>query len=268
MKKIIAANWKMNKDRAQSRAAAEELASGLAGRKAERTVMIFPPFLSIAEVSKALGGCADTVVGAQNFYPAESGAYTGEISLAMLADAGASWVLVGHSERRHILHESDVFLAQKTQFALSRNFGVVFCIGETLEERESGKLADVLTRQISQGLSAVFDMPAIFCRKSSLLPTSPSGPLARVRSPVTEKCLRRMPRSRRFLLRNPVIFPFCPFSMAAVSSPPMRRPCLPLPMWTDCWWVEPPLRPKVFLTLSMRKRYSSLRVLEGFACSL
>ncbi|MBR3665103.1 MAG: triose-phosphate isomerase [Desulfovibrio sp.] len=173
MKKIIAANWKMNKDRAQSRAAAEELASGLAGRKAERTVMIFPPFLSIAEVSKALGGCADTVVGAQNFYPAESGAYTGEISLAMLADAGASWVLVGHSERRHILHESDVFLAQKTQFALSRNFGVVFCIGETLEERESGKLADVLTRQISQGLSAVFDMPSNLLQEKLIIAYEP-----------------------------------------------------------------------------------------------
>ena len=173
MKKIIAANWKMNKDRAQSRAAAEELASGLAGRKAERTVMIFPPFLSIAEVSKALGGCADTVVGAQNFYPAESGAYTGEISLAMLADAGASWVLVGHSERRHILHERDVFLAQKTQFALSRNFGVVFCIGETLEERESGKLADVLTRQISQGLSAVFDMPSNLLQEKLIIAYEP-----------------------------------------------------------------------------------------------
>ena len=173
MKKIIAANWKMNKDRAQSRAAAEELASGLAGRKAERTVMIFPPFLSIAEVSKALGGCADTVVGAQNFYPAESGAYTGEISLAMLADAGASWVLVGHSERRHILHESDVFLAQKTQCALSRNFGVVFCIGETLEERESGKLADVLTRQISQGLSAVFDMPSNLLQEKLIIAYEP-----------------------------------------------------------------------------------------------
>ena len=173
MKKIIAANWKMNKDRAQSRAAAEELASGLAGRKAERTVMIFPPFLSIAEVSKALGGCADTVVGAQNFYPAESGAYTGEISLAMLADAGASWVLVGHSERRHILHESDVFLAQKTQFALSRSFGIVFCIGETLEERESGKLADVLTRQISQGLSAVFDMPSNLLQEKLIIAYEP-----------------------------------------------------------------------------------------------
>jgi len=112
-------------------------------------------------------------VGAQNFYPAESGAYTGEISLAMLADAGASWVLVGHSERRHILHESDVFLAQKTQFALSRNFGVVFCIGETLEERESGKLADVLTRQISQGLSAVFDMPSNLLQEKLIIAYEP-----------------------------------------------------------------------------------------------
>ena len=159
MKKIIAANWKMNKDRAQARATAEELASGLAaGRASGRSVMVFPPFLAIAEVSKVLGGCADTVVGAQNFYPAESGAYTGEISLAMLADAGANWVLVGHSERRHVLHESDSLLAQKTQYALSRQFGVVFCIGETLEEREAGKLTDVLTRQISQGLSGVLDL--------------------------------------------------------------------------------------------------------------
>ncbi|MCR5812950.1 MAG: triose-phosphate isomerase [Desulfovibrio sp.] len=174
MKKIIAANWKMNKNRAQARATAEELASGLsAGKPADRTVMVFPPFLAIAEVNTVLGGRAGTLVGAQNFYPAESGAYTGEISLAMLADAGASWVLVGHSERRHVLHESDSFLAQKTQYALRQQFGVVLCIGETLEERESGRLSDVLTRQIEQGLSGVLGMSKSLLQEKLIIAYEP-----------------------------------------------------------------------------------------------
>lgn len=154
MTKIIAANWKMNKIRSEAEETAKVLGQAIRDKKvpADRTVMVFPPYLSLPNVSKALSGCEKTLVGAQNFYPEESGAFTGEISLPMIHDAGADWVLVGHSERRHILMESDAFIAKKTQYALEHGFGVVLCIGETLEERESGKLGDVLGRQLSTAL--------------------------------------------------------------------------------------------------------------------
>ena len=152
MQKIIAANWKMNKLSADASRTAQELKAGLAkGVPAERKVFVFPPFLALGLVHAEVGN--QVVVGGQNFYPASQGAYTGEVALDMLKDCGASFVLVGHSERRHILHESDAFIAQKTLYALQQGFGVMLCIGETLAEREAGKLREVLQRQLSTALT-------------------------------------------------------------------------------------------------------------------
>ena len=92
--------------------------------------------------------------GAQDVWPAVEGAFTGEISPRMLQDAGAVWVLTGHSERRHVLGESDELVGRKTAFALEQGLKVMFCIGEKLEERESGQLEDVLRRQLDSGLPA------------------------------------------------------------------------------------------------------------------
>ena len=164
MAKIIAANWKMNKLRSEAEDVAKVLGQAIRDKKvpADRTIMVFPPYLSLPPVAKALEGCERTLVGAQNFYPEESGAFTGEISLPMIQDAGAHWVLVGHSERRHILMESDEFIAKKTKYALDHGFGVVLCIGETLEEREGGKLNEVLARQISTALEPLpFDVQTL-----------------------------------------------------------------------------------------------------------
>ncbi len=152
MRTIIAANWKMNKTRAQAEAVAAEVAASLKEQPVQgREVIIFPPATSLDCVSQASQGLYET--GIQNFYPAEDGAYTGEISPAMVHDAGGTWALVGHSERRHIFMEPDALIAEKVNFALAHDLKVMLCVGETLEEREADQLRTVLLRQITSGVS-------------------------------------------------------------------------------------------------------------------
>lgn len=175
MKKIFAANWKMYKDRQQCAETASELLALVrehdhnaahAGHEChdehctchhneQREVIVFPQFMGLHAVAMVFGGAADFSVGAQNMYPAAEGAFTGEISPAMLHDARAKWVLVGHSERRHLLGEQDDFVGKKTAFALEQGFNVILCIGETLAEREAGALEQVLTRQLDLALKNV-----------------------------------------------------------------------------------------------------------------
>ncbi|HJA79194.1 triose-phosphate isomerase [uncultured Desulfovibrio sp.] len=155
MPKIIAANWKMYKTRAEARETAAALARLLTEKRTDRQVIVYPPFTAIAEAAAALDGLACAAVGAQDVYPAAEGAFTGEISPRMLTDAGATWVLTGHSERRHVLQESDELVGRKTAFALANGLCVMLCIGETLKERESGCLREVLQRQLQAGLAEV-----------------------------------------------------------------------------------------------------------------
>ena len=132
MQKIIAANWKMYKTRAEAAQTARDLAEALAdGTPHDRLVLVFPPFTDITVVAEA---------------------FTGEISAEMLRDAGATWVLAGHSERRHVFGESDELVARKTAFALTQGFKVMLCVGEMLHEREAGQLGDVLARQLATAL--------------------------------------------------------------------------------------------------------------------
>lgn len=153
MQKIIAANWKMYKTRPEAAQTVAELTQALAGGTPhDRLVLIFPPFTSVDVVAAAFRDKKNLAVGGQNFYPVEQGAFTGEISTAMLKNAGATWVLVGHSERRHVFSESDELVARKTAFALEQGFKVMLCVGETLQEREAGQLRDVLSRQLSSAL--------------------------------------------------------------------------------------------------------------------
>ena len=175
MSKIIAANWKMNKGCQEAEDAAKKIEAAVSAGSvlADRTLMIFPPFVSLAVVAKHVSHCSRTFVGAQNFYPKESGAFTGEISLPMIAESGAKWVLVGHSERRHILGESDAFIAEKTRYALEHDFGVMLCIGETLEERESGHLRDVFVRQLETALLPLKTLPKATLQTSLMIAYEP-----------------------------------------------------------------------------------------------
>lgn len=156
MRNLIAANWKMHKTRAEARDLARALADALAVAPASPSaeVVLFPPFTAFEAVREGLGE-AKIGFGGQDVYPAESGAFTGEISPGMLLDAGCSWVLTGHSERRHILGESSVLVGEKTAFALKRGLCVILCVGESLAEREAGRLEDVLQAQLADGLANV-----------------------------------------------------------------------------------------------------------------
>ncbi len=154
MKTIIAANWKMYKTRSEATETCRDLAHRLESLKTDRLVLVFAPFTALATAADELRPFAS--VGAQDVYPALEGAFTGEISPAMIKDCGASWVLTGHSERRHILHESSDFVGQKTAFALREGLSVMLCIGETLAEREARQLEKVL---ISQLEPAIRDLP-------------------------------------------------------------------------------------------------------------
>ena len=156
MKKLMAANWKMYKTGTEAVATVKEMAEKLQGKAPEgREIIVFVPFTALEKASEAMGAIEGASTGAENVYPALEGACTGEISPSMIKACGASWVLTGHSERRHILGESDSFVGEKTAFALENGLRVMLCIGETLEEREAGLLRNVLERQLKLGLKGV-----------------------------------------------------------------------------------------------------------------
>lgn len=159
MKKLMAANWKMFKLRSEARETATELASLIKGKvPADREVLLIPSLPSTHGVYTALGKGAEGVhVGAQNLYPAEEGAYTGEVSPAMLKDLGVTHALAGHSERRHVLGETDELVRQKTAYGLQQGLIMILCIGEKIEERKAGDVETVLSRQMEIGLK---DIPA------------------------------------------------------------------------------------------------------------
>jgi len=160
MRTIIAANWKMFKTRAEALATARDLSARLSQRPAhEREVVVFAPFTALSAAAEGFAG-SSVATGAQDVYPAAEGAFTGEISPAMIQECGASWVLAGHSERRHVIGESPAFVGQKTSFALAAGLSVMLCIGETLEEREKGELENVLRSQLE---AAVRNIDPAFC---------------------------------------------------------------------------------------------------------
>jgi len=157
MKKMMAANWKMHKTRAEARESAATLIASLASMPADREVVIFAPFTVLSDCSGEFAGKSNFSLGGQNVYSEDHGAFTGEISPAMLRDAGCTHVLTGHSERRALFHESSEFIGKKTAFALTEGLKVTLCIGETLEQRESGQLEAVLRDQLTKGLALVDD---------------------------------------------------------------------------------------------------------------
>ncbi len=148
-KKIVAGNWKMN----TSLKAGLELAKSVNGKveKTDVTIILCTPFIHLAEVKKVINKPA-LFLGAQNCADKESGAYTGEVSAEMIKSTGATHVILGHSERRAYYGETDELLAVKVKLALKNELIPIFCIGEVLQERESGKHFDVVKSQLEKGL--------------------------------------------------------------------------------------------------------------------
>jgi len=150
-KKIVAGNWKMNKTLQEGVALAKELNEVLTADKPQCDVIICTPFIHLASVA----GTIDPAViglGAENCADKESGAYTGEVSAAMVKSTGAQYVILGHSERRAYYHETPEILKEKVNLALANDLKVIFCIGEVLEEREAGKQNEVVKAQLEGSL--------------------------------------------------------------------------------------------------------------------
>ncbi len=154
-KPYVGGNWKMNLNGQQAVELASQLAEGFtAGDLVEATVC--PPFPYLEKVASALSAKNSPIkVGAQDFYTQPNGAFTGEVSLDMLKDVGASVVLVGHSERRHVIGETDPLLNDKVLAALEAGLEVILCIGEKIEQREAGKTDHINTGQLGYGLAGV-----------------------------------------------------------------------------------------------------------------
>jgi triosephosphate isomerase len=152
-RKLIDGNWKMNTDRA----AAIKLARGVVGRAGMHStvdLLVCPPFVYLLPVHELVKG-TQVALGAQDMYHEANGAFTGEISAAMLLDAGCTHVILGHSERRHILGETDADVNKKTLAALAAGLTPIVCVGELLDERESGETAVVIRRQFEGSLATV-----------------------------------------------------------------------------------------------------------------
>ena len=153
-KTVIAGNWKMNNDLKESEKLIVELKTLLQNEKPNCDVIVCPPFTSLLEASKLINGSI-IKLGAQNMHFEESGAFTGEVSASMLKSAGCEYVILGHSERRHIFGESDEVINKKIKKALSAGLKPIFCVGELLEERENGTTNDVVKRQVLKGLDGI-----------------------------------------------------------------------------------------------------------------
>lgn len=150
---MIAGNWKLHKTLAEAQDLARQLVQGLSDVN-DRDIVIAPVFTALTSVASVVAD-SPLLLAAQNCYPAATGAFTGEVSPALLKDAGCHYIISGHSERRQLLGETDQFINQKVHATLASGLGSILCIGETLQERESEQMLDVLARQVRDGLNGV-----------------------------------------------------------------------------------------------------------------
>ena len=150
-KPMIAGNWKLNKTLSEAKELASSLTDGCQGID-DRDIVIAPVFTALASIAEVIKS-SPVQLSAQNCYPEESGAFTGEVSPLFLKDAGCELVILGHSERRQLLGETDQLINQKMLKALDTGLKPIFCIGETLQERENDQMLEVLSQQVRGGLA-------------------------------------------------------------------------------------------------------------------
>ncbi|MDR2860959.1 MAG: triose-phosphate isomerase [Syntrophobacterales bacterium] len=150
---FIAGNWKMHKTIAEAVDFSQKLCKQAQQFTGGKDILIAPPFTALSSVAKVIEGTG-IHLAAQNTHESPQGAFTGEVSSSMAAEAGCDYVLIGHSERRHLYGETDDLLARKVEAAWKSGLKVIFCIGETLDEREQGKTFAVVEKQIKEGLKA------------------------------------------------------------------------------------------------------------------
>jgi triosephosphate isomerase len=154
-KKFVAGNWKMNTTLAEARALAEAIVKGV-GSDTRVDVAVCPPFVWLAPVAEVLKG-SPVMLGAQDVFFEKKGAFTGEVSPAMLKEAGCKYAIIGHSERRHGLGEADAAVNQKVHTALEEGLHVILCVGETLAERERNLQERVFQRQVYAACAGLTD---------------------------------------------------------------------------------------------------------------
>jgi len=152
---FMAGNWKMNKTVGEAIDLVRELKAAISGVKAVE-VAVAPPFTALYAVRKELDG-SSIGLAAQNLYWEEKGAFTGEVSPLMLKEVGCHYVIIGHSERRQFFGETDETVNRRIKAALAQGLKVIFCIGETLKEREEGKTFPVIEKQVEGGLKGLSD---------------------------------------------------------------------------------------------------------------
>ncbi|HTD99625.1 MAG TPA: triose-phosphate isomerase [Mucilaginibacter sp.] len=152
-KKIVAGNWKMNLDYEEGLSLFSEVINMVHDEvTGKQQVVVCSPFIHLHSLVQLSKGYAKVSVGAQNAHQAESGAYTGEISAKMIHSTGAEYVILGHSERRQYFGETNELLAKKTDTALKNSLKPIFCIGETLRQREANQHFDIIKQQLEEGV--------------------------------------------------------------------------------------------------------------------
>jgi triosephosphate isomerase len=156
---FVAGNWKMNLNLAEARALVSGLKQRISGN-VPIDLAVCPTFVYLFPIGKEIDGSAFRL-GAQNVYFQEKGAFTGEVAPAMLKDAGCTYVIIGHSERRHVLGETGDMLAKKVRAARRAGLHVIYCVGEKLDERETGQTEAVLARQIDDVFGPDVDLPGV-----------------------------------------------------------------------------------------------------------
>tara|TARA_R110002073_G_scaffold56905_25_gene144854 strand:- start:9798 stop:10553 length:756 start_codon:yes stop_codon:yes gene_type:complete len=155
---IIAGNWKMN-TRCDGAVALAKGVVAAVGETPSVQVVLCPPSVYLSSVADAVAGTS-VQLGAQNLYAAEDGAFTGEVNAAMLTDVGCGFVILGHSERRALMGETDADVSKKLHAALAGNLVPIVCVGETLEEREAGKMEEVIQTQVRGSLAGLDEVRA------------------------------------------------------------------------------------------------------------